>query len=213
MTTVTTSTDYASLVDEAHDSVAEHAIVVGPGGFAHATRQRLAGPAQWLAATTGRWLHGVTVTPVENRVTEHFGVACVRVTDAEQGDPAPLPDAFRHQLLGAHAVLLAHVVDMAVADLGGRVANGSPLLGRQLVQAGIADAALLVAQTKDLLAGGLLGSDGHPAVFARLVRGGRALLRLLGAASFLLDGPGGAVLTAEQVGTLYLGHSTPEGQR
>lgn len=215
MTSVTTTpTEYSSLVDDAHDSAAEQAVVVGRGGFAYATRQRLACPVRWLSATTGHWLHGATVLPVENRVAEHFGVACVRVTHAEQGDPAPgSPDAFRHRLLRAHTVLLAQVVDLAVADLGGRVANGSPLLGRQLVQAGIADAALLVAQTEDLLAAGLLGPDGHPAVFARLVRGGRALLRLLGAASCLLDGPGGAVLTAEQVGTLYLGRSTPEGPR
>lgn len=215
MTTVTTtSTEYSSLVDDAHGSVAEQAVLVGRGGFAYATGQRLALPAHWLSATTGHWLHGGTVSPVENRVAEQFGVACVRVTDAEQGDPAPeSPDAFRHHLLRAHTVLLAHVVDLAVADLGGRVANGSPLLGRQLVQAGIADAALLVAQTEGLLAAGPLGPDGYPAVFTRLVRGGRALLRLLGAASCLIDGPGGAVLTAEQVGTLYLGRSTAEGSR
>lgn len=204
-------TDYAFLVDTAHESVAQQAIVIGPAGYAYATPGRLAGPVRWLSATTGHWLEGATVRTADNRVAGHFGLACVRLAGTREGEPAVAPDKLRHSLLRAHTALLAHVVVLTVADLGGRVAAGSPLLGRQLVQAGIADAALLVDQTEGLLAGDPVSPDGHAAVFARLVHGGRALLRLLGAASFLIDGPGGAILAAEQVGTLYLGRSPSEG--
>ncbi|MFD7660986.1 hypothetical protein ACFV4N_44045, partial [Actinosynnema sp. NPDC059797] len=156
------------------------------------------------SGTTGHALRPSTVLPVGNRVAEGFGVACAWLADPAPGDVVGArPERLRHHLLRAHTRLLAHVVDLTVADLGGRTAAGSPLLGRQLVQAGIADAVLLVEETHGLLDAGV-DHHAHPAAFARLVRGGRALLRLLGAASFLADGPGGAVLTAEQVGTLYL---------
>ncbi|MFI9812631.1 hypothetical protein [Saccharothrix variisporea] len=205
MTTLAPPTTYAAGLDAAHDSVAPdtpNVVVVGPGGFAYTTPARLAEGPSWLSAATGHRLHGADVRPVPNRVAAHHGVACVRLVDPTSGDPAAArPDLLRHHLLRAHTRLLARTVELAVADLGRRTTAGGPLLGRQLVQAGLADAVLLVEETDGLLDG---GHDAHPAVFARLVRGGRALLRLLGGASFLIDGPGGAVLTAEQVGTLYL---------
>jgi hypothetical protein len=195
---------YAAGLDAAHEAVAPNTVVVGPRGFAFASSQRLAGNPRWLSAATGRWLPDARVLPVANPVATRFGVACVRVPGPAHGDHAQArPPLLRHHLLRAHAGLLAHVVELTVADLAQRTVAGSPLLGRQLVQAGIADAALLIRETDGLLDSGSDESI-QPAMFARLVRGGRALLRLLGAASFLADGPGGAVLTAEQVGTLYL---------
>ncbi|GAA1299495.1 hypothetical protein [Saccharothrix xinjiangensis] len=200
----TTTTDYAAHLDAAHEAAAPNAVVVGPGGYAFATPERLAADPLWLSGTTGHALRPAAVLPVANRVAAEFGVACARLADPEPGRVVGArTERLRHHLLRAHTRLLAHVVDLTVADLGGRTAAGSPLLGRQLVQAGIADAVLLVEETGGLLDAGV-DHDAHPAAFARLVRGGRALLRLLGAASFLTDGPGGAVLTAEQVGTLYL---------
>lgn len=208
-TPITALTDYAALLDAAHDAAARDsgapdAVLVGPGGFAYATPRRLAGGPSWLCAATGRRLHHADVLQVDNRVAARFGVSCARLTTTDPGDAtAARPDLLRHHLLRAHSELLAHVVELTVTDLDRRTAAGSPLLGRQLVQAGIADAALLTEETRGLLDGGA-DHDTHPILFARLVRGGRALLRLLGAASFLADGPGGALLTAEQVGTLYL---------
>ncbi|NUT99726.1 MAG: hypothetical protein HOY78_47720 [Saccharothrix sp.] len=199
------TTTYAARLDAAHDSVAPdtpNVVVVGPGGFAYTTPRRLAEGPSWLSSATGHWLHASDVRPVRNRVATWYGVACVRLADPTPGDPARARHGqLRHHLMRAHTRLLARTVELAVADLGSRTSAGGPLLGRQLVQAGLADATLLVEETDGLLDG---GHDVHPAVFARLVRGGRALLRLLGGASFLIDGPGGAVLTAEQVGTLYL---------
>ncbi|WP_309112066.1 hypothetical protein [Saccharothrix sp.] len=199
------TTTYAARLDAAHDSVAPDTpgvVVVGPGGFAYTTPRRLAEGPSWVSAATGRRLHGGDVRPVRNRVAARYGVACVQLVDPTPGDPARARHGLlRHHLLRAHTKVLASTVELAVADLGERTSAGGPLLGRQLVQAGLADAMLLVEETEGLLDG---GHDVQPAVFTRLVRGGRALLRLLGGASFLIDGPGGAVLTAEQVGTLYL---------
>lgn len=202
--TPATLAEYAAGLDAAHESVAPNAVLVGPRGFAFATPHRLDDSPRWLSAATGRWLPDARVLPVANPVATRFGVSGVRIADPGHGDHAQArPELLRHDLLRAHTRLLAHVVELTVADLGRRTVAGRPLLGRQLVQAGIADAVLLIRETHGLLDSG--ADDGiYSTMFARLVRGGRAVLRLLGAASFLADGPGGAVLTAEQVGTLYL---------
>jgi hypothetical protein len=192
---------YAWMVDAAHEAAAPGAVVVGPGGYAYATTERLRAADRWLCV--GAASARPSPEPVAQPVTERLGVSCVRLGGGADAGAA-VPPVFGRRMLDAHVELLAGVVEHAVVDLGGRTAQGSPLLGRQLVQAGIADAAMLVEEARGLLDGVVLDSGVRALVFRRLVCGGRALLRLLGGASFLADGPGGALMAAELVGTLYL---------
>ena len=173
---------YAELLDSAHQ--VSGGLVVGPGGYAYATTDLLPAGA----------------TPVPQPVTENVGVSCVRFA----GHPT-VSGGFRRHLLTLHVDLLDEVLAQTVDDLGRRSSEGKPLLNRQLVQAGIADAAMLIEQARGLLELTDPVGDVQAMIFRRLVHGGRALLRLLGGASFLLDGPGGAVMAAELVGRLYLG--------
>ncbi|MCE7003214.1 hypothetical protein LWC34_10275 [Kibdelosporangium philippinense] len=172
---------YAVLLDRAHQAAG--GVVVGPGGYAYATQDLLAGGS-----------------PVDQPVTESVGVSCVRFGAAEP----VVSEVFCRSLLAAHVDLLDDVLAQAIDDLGRRSSDGRPLLSRQLVQAGIADAGMLVDQVRGLLESGELSSGVRAMIFRRLVHGGRALLRLLGGASFLLDGPGGTLMAAEMVGVLYL---------
>lgn len=181
---------YGSLLDAAHAVAVARGVVVGPGGYAYAT-------ADLLLTVAG------DAEPIAQPVTERAGISCVRFP-GHPGDSA-IPEVFGRCLLGAHVDLLEDVLAVAVDDLGHRSSAGTPLLSRQLVQAGIADAAMLIEEVRGLLELTGLSGGVRPLTFRRLVRGGRALLRLLGGASYLADGPGGAVMAAELVGTLYLG--------
>nr|WP_052478828.1 hypothetical protein [Kibdelosporangium sp. MJ126-NF4]CEL20847.1 hypothetical protein [Kibdelosporangium sp. MJ126-NF4]CTQ98348.1 hypothetical protein [Kibdelosporangium sp. MJ126-NF4] len=183
---------YGRMLDAAHEAVGPGAVVVGPGGYVYATTDRL-DSAAGLDYTCRKW--------IAHPVTESMGVSCVRLVGHDATLASPL---FRNRVVSAHVELLAGVVDHALGDLAGRFAEGSALLGRQLVQAGIADAAMLVDEVRDMTSALVLDHRVHARTFHRLVRGGRALLRLLGASGFLADGPGGALMTAELVGTLYL---------
>jgi len=209
MTPILAATRYSQAVDAAHDVAAVDGVVVGPGGYAYATPPRLRDTKRWLSAKTRAWLAPSALTPIPHSVADRLSVSCLRLEAPVDIPTAYAPDevlaGFRYHLLAAHTALLTEVIDITVVDLAERTAEGTPLLGRQLVQAGLADAVLLVDEVRGLLDLGIAAElTSCAVVFSRVVRGGRALLRLLGAASFLIDGPGGAVLTAEHVGTLYL---------
>lgn len=209
MITALPLTGYANALDAAHESAGAQAVVAGPRGYAYATPGRLDTARRWLSNETSCWLQGGTPIPVEldpRGATRHWGVSCVQVAGGASGTAAAGHVAeFRRRLLEAHTGILEQTTDAVVHELSKRTAEGSSLLGRQLVQAGVADARLVSDEVRYLLETPVCTDAAVCAtVFARLVRTGRAVLRLLGAASFLTDGPGGALLTAEQVGTLYL---------
>ncbi|MDT8912950.1 hypothetical protein [Amycolatopsis sp. PS_44_ISF1] len=209
MTSTATGAGYAAELDAAHDRAtpdgAGQAVLIGPGGYAYASPFRLAAADAWVDARTGALRTGST-TAVPDRSLARLGIGGLRLTGPAAADPvAGAPALLRHQLLLAHARLLGAVVEHAITDLDTRTAEGKPLLNRQLVQAAIADTHLVVSQARGQLdVGAAVDPAVCAAVFGRLLRGGRVLLRLLGAAGFLADGPGGALLAAEVVGTLYL---------
>ncbi|SDW50137.1 hypothetical protein SAMN05421504_101760 [Amycolatopsis xylanica] len=195
--------DYSTMLDAAHELAAPGAVVVGPHGYAYASPERLSVTTRWIAAKDGSVLECTGKDEFAHPVTDGLGVSCVRISAraAHRGEPS----SFGHRLLGAHVDLLDNVVAHTIDDLAARTAEGSTLLGRQLVQAAIADAVVLVDEVRGMAGGAAMDRHVRARTFHCLVRGGRDLLRLLGAAGFLAGGPGGALLTAELAGTLYLG--------
>ncbi|WP_232666639.1 hypothetical protein [Pseudonocardia sp. TRM90224] len=187
---------YRLALDTAHEACVEGGaaggLVTGPGGYAYASHRRLAACSRWIAV------------PIRQLVAESTGVACVRLPAAGPEQPSP---EFGRRLLVAHADAVGAVARHAVDDLAGRTAEGRPLLARQLVQVAVADAVMLANETAGIAAQPEADAIVLATAFHRLVRGGRVLLRLFGGAGFLRDGPGGVLVTAELVGTLYLsGH-------
>ncbi|CAG6391987.1 hypothetical protein NMG29_30420 [Streptomyces cocklensis] len=137
-----------------------------------------------------------------------FGLACRPATPEELAVPAPARAAFGAGLLALHCDLVEHTLRHALDHLAARTSGGADLLSRQLVQAGLADAALALLEER---AGGPpAGQDALARAHLRLVAAGRTLLRLLGASGFLADGPGGELHAAEIAANVYA-HPGTEG--
>ena len=153
-----------------------------------------------VPAPTGHVIASTTALPdaPEGPLTR-FGLA-VRKDAGAPGTPA----GFATELTGLHTALVRRTLDHTVERLGGRIAGGTALLGRQLVQAQLADIALRLRELEVMPADRRAGPGAPWRTHRRLVGLGRDLLRLLGASGFLADGPGGDLHLAEVTGNVYL---------
>jgi len=175
---------------ELYRAVPAGAVLVGPAG--HAVRPGPAGPAE------------AVVTPEPLR---RAGLVVVR---ARPASARPDPATYRCWLVGLSWLRLgvsAGLLDAARGHLSGRLAGRQPLLHQQLVKGELADA---VIEQLDLRAG-LAGLDlDRPAgdrladLHRRITGTDRAVLRLLGAAGFTVDGPGLAGYLSELLADVYL---------
>ncbi|SCK56445.1 MULTISPECIES: hypothetical protein [unclassified Streptomyces] len=96
------------------------------------------------------------------------------------------------------------LLDRCLEHLSGRSFGGSPLLVRQLVQDGLAEALTDHLELGELLAPEARLSAGELAALHRAVtRTDRVLLRLLGGHGFRTDGPGQSAHVSELLADVY----------
>ncbi|WP_422769926.1 hypothetical protein ACN28C_24795 [Plantactinospora sp. WMMC1484] len=193
---------------------------VGVTGYPRALDElhRRVGSGEPVPAPTGHVAVPVTAPPsVEPSPLHRFGLAVL--PGPRQPAPAEVAAVFATGLLDLHRAVLRRAFDEAVRHLGERSSERASLLARQLVQAQLADIAMALREDE------AMPPERRSADVAarwrahqRLVRLGRTVLYLFGAAGFLLDGPAGDLYLAEVTGNLYLhpgaaadpGPATPE---
>ncbi|MFF1296220.1 MULTISPECIES: hypothetical protein [unclassified Streptomyces] len=102
--------------------------------------------------------------------------------------------------------LSERLLDAVLAHLGGRTVGDAKLLHQQMVKGGVAEAVIEQLEIETMLAGAAPG-DLHDGVLsglnAQITRTDRMLLRLLGAVSFLADGPGQVARVSELIADVY----------
>jgi hypothetical protein len=180
---------YPLLLDALHEQTAPERLVASASGHVLASKARLAGVPQGP-------LH-------------RFGLA---VTSA-RGGAGDEADRFAAGLVALHRAILRRTLDDALRHLAARTSAGTTLLARQLVQAELADVALVLRECDELPdSGGEAARRTRWQAHQRLIVAGRSLLALMGASGFLLDGPGADLYLAEVAGNVYL-HPGTESDR
>jgi hypothetical protein len=104
--------------------------------------------------------------------------------------------------------LSERLLDAVLAHLGGRTVGEAKLLHQQMVKGGVAEAVIEQLEIETMLAGATPGDldDGVLAgLNAQITETDRMLLRLLGAVSFLADGPGQVARVSELIADVYFG--------
>ncbi|MCW5253889.1 MULTISPECIES: hypothetical protein [unclassified Streptomyces] len=172
---------FATALDACHDAALPGGAVPSGTGWAVASAERLTGGGP-LPGTHGR-------------------LAARRA--GGPADPAAY-GAFCGALLRLQWRTLAETLDDAVHRLGGRESEGGALLGRQLVRGAVADVALVLAESHDLLDLPGPGPARRHRVHRDLVAAGRTALRLHGAHGFTAEGPGPLLHLTELLGNTYL---------
>jgi len=158
-------------------------------------------PGAWLPAEDAV----VTVLPHELAATE--GLELVEVSNWERARPGGPPSADRIELLLAavRLGLTEHMLDVAVRYLGGRLADGRPLTGKQLLRGAIAD----VLAELETCRYGVRASADRPAAAAnlhtRLDTAARSVRNFFGAAGYLRDHPVRCLYLAELVHVTWAG--------
>ncbi|MDT0479986.1 hypothetical protein [Streptomyces doebereineriae] len=104
--------------------------------------------------------------------------------------------------------LSERLLDAVLAHLGGRTVGDAKLLHQQMVKGGVAEAVIEQLEIETMLAGATPGhlDDGTLAgLNAQITGTDRMLLRLLGAVSFLADGPGQVARVSELIADVHFG--------
>lgn len=104
--------------------------------------------------------------------------------------------------------LSERLLDAVLAHLGARTVGDAKLLNQQMVKGGVAEAVIEQLEIETMLAGATPGDLDHDVLAglnAQITGTDRMLLRLLGAVSFLADGPGQVARVSELIADVYFG--------
>jgi hypothetical protein len=185
--------DYAGALDRLHEQVAPGRLVAAPGGYVAGSVTRLPG------ASPGPW--------------SRFGLAVCRAGPQACAWSAPVAQAFGTGLLDLHRTQLRDALEHTMRHLGVRSSGDTSLLGKQLIQAQVAECALDICEDEAMPAQ-RRGADtaSRWRSYRRLVTTGRRMLRLLGASGFLAESPAVDLHLAELTGGLYLHPGTASVQ-
>jgi hypothetical protein len=175
------------------ETVCDGAPPPGPGGHVVA-------PAGVAGADTGDFM---TTNTVED------GIIVALRSRAEPPSVSETPRAA--WALGVTCLRLGlseRLLDAVLAHLGDRTVGDAKLLHQQMVKGGVAEAVIEQLEIATMLAGATPGDldDGVLAgLNAQITETDRMLLRLLGAVSFLADGPGQVARVSELLADVYFG--------
>ncbi|MCX5255694.1 hypothetical protein OOK27_16370 [Streptomyces canus] len=164
----------------------------GPGGH-------VVVPAGVAGAETGDVVTTMTV--------EDGAVVALR----SRAEPPSGPTPWAAWALGVTCLrfgLSERLLDAVLAHLGGRTVGDAKLLHQQMVKGGVAEAVIEQLEIETMLAGatpGDLDDDILAGLNAQITETDRMLLRLLGAVSFLADGPGQVARVSELIADVHFG--------
>lgn len=175
------------------ETVCDGAPPRGPGGHVVA-------PAGVIGADTG---------DVVTTITVEDGTVVALRSRAEP--PSVSRTSWAAWVLGVTCLRLGvseRLLDAVLAHLGGRTVGDAKLLHQQMVKGGVAEAVIEQLEIATMLTGATPGDldDGVLAgLNAQITETDRMLLRLLGAVSFLADGPGQVARVSELMADVYFG--------
>jgi hypothetical protein len=173
----------------------------GPGGHAVVPRElAVSADRVWCAGTvSARDWPAESVVP--HGLAGAAGLVCLRI-------PVPAPACGGGELVAGLARLRLdlsrRLLDDCVDYLAGRSTGGAALLDQQLVRGDLADAGTAHEELSAVL-DGTAPVDVLGWVHGRVTAVDRMLLRLLGASSFVADGPGGRHAVSELLADVYVG--------
>ncbi|MEU6261114.1 hypothetical protein [Streptomyces sp. NPDC047043] len=173
------------------ETVCDGAPPRGPGGHVVAPAD-LAGAGDVLATMT---VEDATIVALRSRAEPPSGSDCPWAAWA----------------LGVTCLrfgLSERLLDAVLAHLGGRTVGDAKLLHQQMVKGGVADAVIEQLEIATMLDGatpGDLDDRVLAGLNAQITETDRMLLRLLGAVSFLADGPGQVARVSELIADVYFG--------
>ncbi|MBZ3906734.1 hypothetical protein [Streptomyces griseiscabiei] len=185
------------------ETVCDGAPPRGPGG--HVVAPAGVTGAEAGGAGSGGTGSGGAVTTLR---VEGGTVVAWRSRAEPPGEPKSPSEAWVLGLTCLRLGLSERLLDAVLAHLGGRTAGGAKLLHQQLVKGGVAEAVMEQLEIETMLSGATPGDldDGVLAgLNAQITETDRMLLRLLGAMSFLTDGPGQAARVSELIADVYFG--------
>lgn len=175
------------------ETVCDGAPPRGPGGHVVA-------PAGVIGADTG---------DVVTTITVEDGTVVALRSRAEP--PSVSRTSWAAWALGVTCLRLGvseRLLDAVLAHLGGRTVGDAKLLHQQMVKGGVAEAVIEQLEIATMLEDAVPG-DLDDAVLAglnaQITETDRMLLRLLGAVSFLADGPGQVARVSELMADVYFG--------
>ncbi|MFF4399823.1 hypothetical protein [Streptomyces sp. NPDC001480] len=122
--------------------------------------------------------------------------------------PSPAAPVWNTALAWLRLGMSEQLREVCLAHLAGRQVDGSPLLMQQMVKGALADVLiehLEIEGVLDELMAGALDEVAVARLQEQITRADRALLRLLGAHGFTLEGPGAAAYASEVLADVYGG--------
>lgn len=164
------------------------------------------GPGGHVVAPAG--VAGADSGDVVTTLTVEGGTVVASRSRDEPGVSTPRPEraAWALGLTCLRFGLSERLLDAVLAHLGGRSVGDAKLLHQQMVKGGVAEAVIEQLEIETMLAGatpGDLDDDVLADLNAQITETDRMLLRLLGAVSFLADGPGQVARVSELIADVH----------
>jgi hypothetical protein len=198
-----------------HGAVAAGLLPLGPDGCAFVPEQIAAEARCWCRCGAVSTRIPAQETLLQRVPVDGGALVAIRHRDrtAAPADPGLWPD-WTAGVVWIRAGVNAGLLDECLRYLGKRTTGDMPLVRQQMVRGSLASAFGDQLETEAILAAGTgkLGQWALGQLNAQLTSNGRALLRLLGASSFVAVGPGQAAYASELLASAY-GAAQPEREQ